>query len=89
MGQSLFESNWYLLQYEIQKFYVLMIANAQLPVSYHGMNVVDLNLERFTKVNFLSFNIYYLIETIIQTLTLTTKTSFSDIKYNNLVLFSL
>ncbi|XP_031633852.1 putative odorant receptor 92a [Contarinia nasturtii] len=50
MGQSLFESNWYLLPNELQKFYILMIANVQVPISYHGLNVVDLNLERFTKV---------------------------------------
>lgn len=49
MGQSLFESNWYLLPCELQRFYVLMIANAQLPVNYHGMNVCTLDLERFSK----------------------------------------
>lgn len=55
MGHSLFESNWYLLPYELQKYYILMIANAQLPINYKGMNVVDLNLERFTKVKFITW----------------------------------
>ncbi|XP_055301621.1 odorant receptor 85b-like [Sitodiplosis mosellana] len=65
MGHSLFESNWYLLSYELQKFYVLMIANAQLPVNYHGMNVVDLNLERFTKILNTIISYYLAFKTLI------------------------
>lgn len=30
--------------------FILMIANARIPLSYHGANIVALNLETFLKV---------------------------------------
>lgn len=48
----LYESNWILLSNDLQKTFILMIAHAQKPLSYHGFNIIDLNLETFRKVNF-------------------------------------
>lgn len=51
MADSLFESNWGDLPVDLQKFYILMIGNAQKPMFYHGFKVAVLNLETFMKVS--------------------------------------
>ena len=45
----LFESKWYELPNQYQKFIILMLENAQRPIYYHGSNIAYLNLETFTK----------------------------------------
>lgn len=50
MSIALFEANWQMLPIKLQKFFIMMIANAQRPLYYHGFNVAILNLETFTKV---------------------------------------
>lgn len=47
----LFESNWPNLPLQLQKYFVLMMANAQQPLYFSGFGIVILNLETFTKVN--------------------------------------
>lgn len=51
MSYCLFESNWPNLPIKLQKFFILMIADAQLPIHYHGLHIGTLNLETFTKVS--------------------------------------
>lgn len=46
----LYESNWMYLSIELQKTFILMIANAQRPLRYHGFHVAVLDFELFTKV---------------------------------------
>lgn len=46
----LYEANWVELPLELQKYFVVLIANAQRPLFYHGFGVVVLHLETFTKV---------------------------------------
>lgn len=46
-----YEFNWMHLQNDQQKYVIIMIANAQKPVFYHGFGIVTLNLETFTKVS--------------------------------------
>lgn len=46
----LFDSNWINLPINMQKAYVIMIANDQQPLYYHGCNVVNLTLETFSRV---------------------------------------
>lgn len=48
----LFQSDWYALPLELQKYILMMIADAQLPMYYHGFGIVRMNLETFTSVGF-------------------------------------
>lgn len=50
-ADCLYKSNWMALPVDLQKPFILMIANAQQKLSYHGYRMVDLNLETFTKVS--------------------------------------
>lgn len=50
MANSLFESDWLNLPIELQKYYVIIIGNAQQSLFYHGFKMVALDLETFTKV---------------------------------------
>lgn len=50
MADCLYESNWQSLPIELQKYFIIMIANAQRKLYYHGFGVVKLDLEAFTKV---------------------------------------
>lgn len=47
---EVYEVNWYKLPVELQKYFILMIANMQQPQYYHGFDVLVLNLETFTTV---------------------------------------
>lgn len=51
MAQLLFESNWNEQPVELQKFFKMMISNAQRPLFYHGFRMVHLNLETYLKVS--------------------------------------
>lgn len=51
MAYCLYESNWYGLSVDLQKNFILMIENAQIPIFYHGFEMLVLNLETFTQVN--------------------------------------
>lgn len=51
MADSLYEVNWHELPIELQKYFVLMIANTQKPLYYHGFGVATLNLETFCLVS--------------------------------------
>lgn len=50
MVDTLYESKWHELPIPLQKYYILMIGNAQRPVYYHGFGVAILNMETFTSV---------------------------------------
>lgn len=50
MAHSLYESNWYQHSVGLQRFFKMMIANAQRPLFYHGFRIVQLNLETYLKV---------------------------------------
>lgn len=51
MCQCLFESNWFNIQVDLQKYFILMIAEAQKPLFYQGFHMATLNLETFAAVN--------------------------------------
>lgn len=51
MAERLFESNWQRLSIDLQKYFILMIANMQRPIRYHGGGVIALNLETFGNVS--------------------------------------
>lgn len=50
-ADRLYESNWMALPIDLQRPFALMIVHGQKKLSYHGCNIVDLNLELFTKVS--------------------------------------
>lgn len=50
MSQFLFESNWFELSVELQRYVILMIGNTQRPLYYHGFGISILNLETFSTV---------------------------------------
>lgn len=54
MADSLFESNWLELPVELQKYFVIMIANMQNPLFYNGFGVFDVNLTSFISVSLFS-----------------------------------
>lgn len=47
-----YESEWYTLPIELQKFIQLIIADAQRPRIFQGFKIIDLNLLAFTKVSY-------------------------------------
>lgn len=49
-GDEVFDSDWYKLPIEIQKSFILIIANAELPINYDGLHMVDLNSPTFARV---------------------------------------
>lgn len=53
-GDEVFDSAWYELPTEVQKSYILIIANAGKPIYYDGLRMVSLNLPTFARVCTLS-----------------------------------
>lgn len=51
MADCLYDVNWHKLPVKTQKYFIIMIGNAQKPLNYHGFGVAVLNLETFSKVN--------------------------------------
>lgn len=51
-GNIAYESEWFKMTVEQQKLIQLIIADAQRPLVFHGLQLINLNLEAFGKVNF-------------------------------------
>lgn len=49
-GDIAYEFKWYNLPIDMQKYFPLIIGNAQRPKVFTGLNIIDLNLSAFTKV---------------------------------------
>lgn len=59
MADTVYGCDWIDLSPKLQKHLVLMIANAQRPLFYHGFNIAVLDLETLTtvtKIIFYAFN---------------------------------
>lgn len=50
MTDNVFEMNWQDLPIELQKYFILMIANMQKPLCYYGGGIVILDLNTFVNV---------------------------------------
>lgn len=50
MANCLYESNWTKLPVALQRYYILMIANMQKPLCYHGFLIKSLDLGTFIRV---------------------------------------
>lgn len=51
-GDISYEFEWYKLPIDLQKYFTLIIADAQRPRVFTGFNIIDSNLMMFTKVYF-------------------------------------
>lgn len=51
IGDALYDHNWLGLPLNYQKYFILKIANAQIPLNYHGYGIFELNLETFIDVS--------------------------------------
>lgn len=51
-GDISYNSEWYKMPIEQRNYIELLIADAQRPLIFHGLKLVDLNLLTFTKVQF-------------------------------------
>lgn len=51
MTDYLLDTNWYEYPSNLQKYLVVMVANTQRPIVYHGFKIVILDLGSFTKAN--------------------------------------
>lgn len=52
MAESLYECNWYEMPLHLQKDFIIIGANAQVPLAYSGYGIAELNLLTFCKVSF-------------------------------------
>lgn len=50
MTDCLFECNWQDLPIELQKYFIMLIENAQRPLYYHGFKIAVIDLVTFAKV---------------------------------------
>lgn len=51
MADCLYQSDWPNLPVKLQKFYIVMIQNAQKPLCYHGFGMVAMDLNTFAGVS--------------------------------------
>lgn len=55
MSDCVYDLDWYKLSLSLQKYVVIMIANMQKTLYYHGFEVVVLNLNTFLRVSMSSY----------------------------------
>lgn len=46
----LFNTKWYKLPVKVQKYFILLLANTQQPLLFHGFGIYVLDLEKFASV---------------------------------------
>lgn len=51
MAASLYDFNWHELPVDLQKYWLLILNNAQIPLYYTAADTAILNLETFAKVS--------------------------------------
>lgn len=64
MAVCLYDANWFELSTELQKYFVLAIANAQRPMMYHGFGIAILNLDTFTNMLKTVLTYYMMFKTV-------------------------
>ena len=50
VAATFYEAKWPNIPIKLQKYFVLMIANAQIPVNYHGFGIAFLSLNTYMRV---------------------------------------
>lgn len=61
---SAYEANWLDLPTHLQKYFIIIIGNAQIPLYYHGFDIAVLNLETFMKMMRTVMSYYLMFRTI-------------------------
>lgn len=51
MANCMYETNWQDAPTELQKYLILMIANMQKPLRFHGFHFTRIDLNTFSKVS--------------------------------------
>lgn len=51
ISDCVYDMTWYKVNTQLQKYFLLMIANMQKPLFYHGFEIVDLDLRTFIRVS--------------------------------------
>ncbi|XP_055306184.1 odorant receptor 85b-like [Sitodiplosis mosellana] len=64
MAYSLYECNWYEFPLDMQRYFILMIVNAQIPLHYHGYGLITLHLETFSNLMRTVFKCYMMFKTL-------------------------
>lgn len=54
-SDALFKSNWHTMPIMFQKYFIIMIAETQIPVYLEGCGIIRLSLESFSKVKLYAF----------------------------------
>lgn len=49
-GDLLYDVDWIKLPPNLQKYFILMIQDAQIPIFYHGFHIIDMHFETFVQV---------------------------------------
>lgn len=52
MSDCLFEADWFDVRVDLQKYYIMIVQNAQHPIFYHGFHLAILDLSTFAKVSY-------------------------------------
>lgn len=50
MAVTLYDCSWFEFPLNLQKYFIMMIANAHIPLHYHGFGLIRLDLETFFQV---------------------------------------
>ncbi|XP_055296841.1 odorant receptor 22a-like [Sitodiplosis mosellana] len=64
MADCLYDYNWQELPMNLQKYFIIIIANAQIPLSYHGYGIITLNLETFCQLLRTVYTYYMMLKTL-------------------------
>lgn len=51
LSDIFFDANWIVLPEDLQRYFIMLIENAQIPFYYHGFNILYLNLNVFLMVS--------------------------------------
>lgn len=64
MSNGLYNSKWSELSVDLQKYFVVMIANAQRPLYYDGFGIAVLDLQTFAKLIKAVVSYYMMFKTV-------------------------
>lgn len=61
-SRYMYKSNWYNLPNDLQKYTILVIANGNRPLFFHGMNILTLDLHTIASVRIMLFKFRFIAE---------------------------
>lgn len=63
-ADHIYNTQWYRKRLNIQKSYIVIIQYTQRPVFYHGFDIIDLNMETFSKLIRAVVSYYFMFKTL-------------------------